>query len=274
MKPWLKYTLMLVAIALIYGTITGTYIMVVSFLKVFSGEITGGESPLELAQILGNHLVISLILAQVITTYLIYILVKKEGFASSLYIKPLSVKHSILAVLLGIAALQLSTLIITGLSILFPNQVALYIENAEGLTSANIILVVISIGLFAPIFEELFLRGLFFRYFDTLLSPKWLIFLSALAFAIFHANFIQGAFAFTAGLVMAYAFYITKNILVPILIHLGHNLFSVFLSLDFAVDIQSRYPLMNTLILVLGILFIPILLLYFKQETKKIMISP
>lgn len=265
MKPWLKHTLMLVAIAIIYLTISGSYIAFITLIKVFSGELTGNETPTQLSSTLSNHLIISLILAQVITTYLIYIVVKKEGFKESLYIKPITLKHAFLATLLGIAALQLSTLIIAGLSELLPNQVGAYIESSEGLVNANIILVFISIGLFAPIFEELFLRGLFFRYFESMLSPKWLVLLSALAFAVFHLNLIQGAFAFSAGLIMAYAFYLTKNIFVPILIHLGHNAFSVLMGLDFAVNITENYPVIPTIILFVGLAAIPLLLYYFKQ---------
>jgi membrane protease YdiL (CAAX protease family) len=269
MKPWVRHTLLLLAIAIIYLTISGSYIALVTVIKVFSGELTGNETPTQLSAVLGNHLIISLILAQVITTFLIYIMVKKEGFKQTLYIKSISLKNASIATLLGIAALQLSTLIIFGLSELLPNQVGAYIESSEGLVNANIILVLISIGLFAPIFEELFLRGLFFRYFESSLSPKWLVFLSALAFAVFHMNIVQGAFAFSAGLIMAYAFYLTKNVMVPILIHLGHNTFSVILGMDFAVNIQENYPVIPTVLLVIGIPLIPLLLYYFKQINPK-----
>lgn len=60
--------------------------------------------------------------------------------------------------------------------------------------------------------------------------------LSSLAFAIYHGNLYQGAYAFCVGLCLAWIYERTHVFLAPVILHISANLFSVLFS----------YPAVNT----------------------------
>lgn len=85
--------------------------------------------------------------------------------------------------------------------------------------------------LIAPIFEEIIYRGIFY---DGLrkhgYSPLLASGFSAILFAIMHLNVAQGANAFVLGLLTAYIYEQTKNLLVPIFFHVLNNIYVIFCS--------------------------------------------
>ena len=86
------------------------------------------------------------------------------------------------------------------------------------------------IGVLTPVAEELIFRGLIYRRLRWYTDAKWAIFLSAMIFAVFHGNLLQGIYAFAIGLLMAFVYEKYHHILAPVLIHVGANLISVLLS--------------------------------------------
>ena len=84
-----------------------------------------------------------------------------------------------------------------------------------------VILVVVVIG---PIFEELIFRK---GFIDTIgnYNSRIAIFVSAASFALFHGNLTQAIYTFGAGLMLAWVYTKTKNIIVPILLHMLINFF-------------------------------------------------
>ncbi|MBO4872521.1 MAG: CPBP family intramembrane metalloprotease [Lachnospiraceae bacterium] len=86
------------------------------------------------------------------------------------------------------------------------------------------------VGLLTPLVEELIFRGLIYRRLRWALEAKWAAVLSALIFAFFHGNLLQGIYAFGIGLLMAFVYERYHHILAPVLVHAGANLISVFLS--------------------------------------------
>lgn len=83
-------------------------------------------------------------------------------------------------------------------------------------------LVVLCVSVIAPVCEEIVFRyllaGRLARY-----GQASAAFISALLFAAFHGNFSQFFLAFAAGLLLAYAYFRTGRLLVPILIHMAVN---------------------------------------------------
>ena len=87
-------------------------------------------------------------------------------------------------------------------------------------------------GLAAPVCEELVYRGLLYRRLKKNIPTAAAALLSAAAFAIGHGNVIQFLYAFPMGLILcAAAERCGGNVILPVMIHLGANLFSVVMSL-------------------------------------------
>ena len=88
----------------------------------------------------------------------------------------------------------------------------------------------LTVAIFAPIFEEWLCRGMVLRGLLTKMKPVWAIVISALFFALIHANPWQALNAFMIGLVMGYVYYKTGSLLLTMIIHFVNNGTSVILS--------------------------------------------
>ena len=86
------------------------------------------------------------------------------------------------------------------------------------------------VAIFAPIFEEWLCRGMVLRGLLTKMKPAWAIVVSALFFAVIHANPWQALNAFLIGLVMGYVYYKTGSLILTMIIHFVNNGTSVILS--------------------------------------------
>ena len=86
------------------------------------------------------------------------------------------------------------------------------------------------VAIFAPIFEEWMCRGMVLRGLLTKMKPVWAIVISALFFAVIHANPWQALNAFLIGLVMGYVYYKTGSLLLTMIIHFVNNGSAVIMS--------------------------------------------
>lgn len=86
------------------------------------------------------------------------------------------------------------------------------------------------VAIFAPVFEEWLCRGMVLRGLLRNMKPGWAIVVSALFFALIHANPWQALNAFIIGVVMGYIYYKTGSLLLTMLIHFVNNGTSVILS--------------------------------------------
>ena len=103
------------------------------------------------------------------------------------------------------------------------------------------------VAIFAPIFEEWMCRGMVLRGLLTKMKPVWAIVISALFFAVIHANPWQALNAFLIGLLMGYVYYKTGSLLLTMLIHFVNNGTAVILSnieslkdYDYWIDILGK----------------------------------
>jgi membrane protease YdiL (CAAX protease family) len=93
------------------------------------------------------------------------------------------------------------------------------------------ILIVVMVGIAAPIVEEMLFRGMLLSRFSRSMSPAWAILLQAIVFASIHL-LDPSAIAALPGLlivgaVLGYAAMRTGNLSLPIMIHAGVNLTAV-----------------------------------------------
>ena len=99
----------------------------------------------------------------------------------------------------------------------------------EMLNESNYVVIFIFIVMGAPVIEELFFRKLLI---DKTLAcgKKTAVLASALIFALVHGNFQQSLYTFFMGLLLAFLYVKTANIVYPILLHMIINFFGGFLS--------------------------------------------
>lgn len=124
-------------------------------------------------------------------------------------------------------------LLMAGLSVLvseldnilqtFVNKSDWYLGLMEGLGGQNVILVFLATCVVAPVFEELFFRGLILRGLLKNIKPWLAILLSAFLFAVFHFNIWQGLGAFILGIMMGWVLYKTGSLYLAIFAHFVNN---------------------------------------------------
>ncbi len=84
--------------------------------------------------------------------------------------------------------------------------------------------VFISSVLVAPLFEEIFFRGLVFKQLSNQLNVLFAALFSALFFAAIHWSWPEFISLFVAALLYAYLLHRSQNLYIPLLAHIVHNL--------------------------------------------------
>lgn len=89
---------------------------------------------------------------------------------------------------------------------------------------------IIGIGIIIPICEELIYRGLIFMRLRQYCNVNLAIGISAILFAAFHGNIVQGIYAFVTGILFAYVYEKYGSLKAPILVHISANMLSLGLA--------------------------------------------
>lgn len=101
-----------------------------------------------------------------------------------------------------------------------------------GFIAENHVIMFIMVVIIAPILEEVLFRGIVLKgLMNNGMLSNTAIFLSSLAFALFHANPWQFVGALCLGMVLGLVYERTKTLLAPILLHALNNLISTVLML-------------------------------------------
>jgi uncharacterized protein len=143
------------------------------------------------------------------------------------------------------------------------------LENYEQLISSIIgqsptWLTLLTIGIVAPIAEELLFRGLIFHMFNRHMNVKIALIIQGLLFGAFHMNLVQGVYASVLGIVLGMAYLLTGSLWIPILMHIVNN--SVALLLP---DVWMNDPVISTGLMGL-LLLVPLgLWLMYKRNDGK-----
>ncbi len=112
----------------------------------------------------------------------------------------------------------------------------------KALTDGPLLLTLLSVSVFAPIFEEWLCRGMVLRgllYYKRTrkdgsvtqgIKPVWAIVISAVFFAAIHGNLWQGFAAFLLGCLFGYVYWKTGSLKLTMLMHCVNNTFSVLIT--------------------------------------------
>ena len=112
-------------------------------------------------------------------------------------------------------------------------------STGELIESSPIWLIILVAVIIGPIVEELIFRKLLMDKLG-MYGDRIGIIVSASAFALFHGNLYQLFYAFLLGIVLAYVYSKTSNILYPIILHMLFNFFGSVLPM-LLMDSTNRY---------------------------------
>jgi len=90
------------------------------------------------------------------------------------------------------------------------------------------LLTISTVCFIAPLFEELFFRGIIFTYFRSKMPTMLAIFLSAILFGIGHGYESNIIWATMLGIFFAWIYYKTNNIFYSLTAHIFVNTFNLF----------------------------------------------
>jgi uncharacterized protein len=264
---------MILALCIVYFVMSGIYIFFATLVYITANGLEAFEDPTKYEPWLLGQALYSILFAQIFTLFVIYRMYRKRGFYVMMRFRKISLKQGLIAGLLGLVMLGMSSWIIEILYMISPSIVDNYIESISGITfQANFFVIFIIFAVMAPLFEEVLMRGVLFRVFEpTALSMGLIIILSGILFGAFHMNIVQGLFAGIGGILIAYAFYVSGSIWVPIIIHAVNNLVSVFFELDFVYNFMVNYEeeYLWTLLLIV-LLGLPIGLTLLHKHSEKL----
>jgi hypothetical protein len=179
---------------------------------------------------------------------------------------------------------QLTISLIMGVGCVFLSQLIIIISQTTGIINLDNLedygqlimsmigqsptwLILLTIGIVAPIAEELLFRGLVFHLFNRHMNVKVALIVQGLLFGAFHMNIVQGLYASVLGIVLGIAYLLTGSLWIPIIIHIVNNSVALLLPEVWMSDPLISLGLMSLLLLVpLGLW-----LLYKKNSGKYIL---
>ena len=98
------------------------------------------------------------------------------------------------------------------------------IYSSEGLFEIPFLVSLLGYGVIGPVAEEICFRGVLFFGLKKWMKPSLAIIISALVFALYHGNPVQGIYAFIMGAIMGYLAYKTDSLLASALFHMTANM--------------------------------------------------
>ena len=131
-----------------------------------------------------------------------------------------------MAVIVSIATLA-AAFVCEPVSVMLPDMPETLKKSLELLMDGPLWAALLSVSVFAPLFEEWLCRGLVLRGLMKHMNPTGAILVSAAFFAILHLNPWQAIPAFLLGILFGYVYYRTGSLKLTMLMHCVNNTFSV-----------------------------------------------
>lgn len=181
---------------------------------------------------------------------------------------------------LTVTAMMIAAAFVTEpISMLLPEMSEQMKKAMEILLNGPVWIVLLSVSVFAPFFEEWLCRGIILRGLLAKMKPVWAIIISAAVFGLIHMNLWQAIPAFLIGCLLGYVYYKTGSLKLTMLMHCVNNTLSVIISripgledVEFFADIMSPWAYITVVALFAvaltgGIAAVSTLESPFKQES-------
>jgi len=91
----------------------------------------------------------------------------------------------------------------------------------------EMILIVLVVAVVPGVCEEVFFRGFVQKSFELSIKPFWAIFISSLAFSLYHFNPYGLLALLILAMYLGFSVYLSNSILIPIILHFLHNSISI-----------------------------------------------
>jgi uncharacterized protein len=229
---WAGIIFFLFSISQLIGTIVAALrVMEPSQVKeIFLG---GDETQLERALYELDLLWPAAMTSAVIGTLLILLIIRmKKGLSIRDYLNLRGVKPAVWGMWIGItilvgAAIEYMVALDPEFQTPFMKDV---VEN-----TGNLPMLVIAVGILAPIFEEVFFRGFVFKGLErSFLGAHGTIWLTSIVFALIHLQYSWQVMLLIIpmGLLLGYSRHYSGSLIVPIVIHVANNTVAIFLTLN------------------------------------------
>ena len=134
-----------------------------------------------------------------------------------------------MAFIVSIATMAMAFLA-DSLNILMPEAPEWFEKAMEQIMDAPVWITLISVSVFAPLFEEWLCRGMVLRGLLQKTHPVSAIMVSAAFFAVLHMNPWQALPAFLLGILFGYVYYKTGSLKLTMLMHCVNNTMAVVFS--------------------------------------------
>ncbi len=169
----------------------------------------------------------------------LFVLVSKEKCLSFLGFHKIKISSVLMTVLFTFLSVPVLTLFNLISQIWVENEVAAMMESQQTRFGA----LFVSVGIIAPVFEEITCRGAFYHSYKRAGSAFKAMLLSALIFALVHMNFNQAAYAFVMGIWAVLLVEVTGSLWASIIYHgliNGSQAVLMYLALQTDADAASQ----------------------------------
>ncbi|MBQ6814399.1 MAG: CPBP family intramembrane metalloprotease [Lachnospiraceae bacterium] len=214
------------------------FYVVIMFTQVKNLDVSAAFSGLDFidryAHLVMEYTTLMSLVTMVISIPVFYKLMKKDYdypvtlrkrehvFMLDKYFKSINYKELILPLALGIVATVGVSRII--LMLPFDNIIGSYSQIKEGYQVGSIWMQFLTLGILAPVTEELLFRGLVYKRLKTYYDWITAAYISGIIFGVAHLNLVQGIYGFIMGIVFSFIYEKYKNIVAPIIMHMAANI--------------------------------------------------
>ncbi len=209
------------------GIIISLYYAAKFYMQYDVGQ-TGADLPSYLKESFANlseYTVITVLISNIVAVLALICFFKyrKISFSENLYLNKYKISGAISAVLTAFGFTY-------GVSFLFnlipfsESAVQEYVTQSSALTNGNPITCIIAVGIFAPIAEEMFFRGLIYTRLKQGMIPILAALISSFLFGASHGSFIWILNAMVAGLYLVWLFEKSSSLYPCIIFHSVNNI--------------------------------------------------
>ncbi|MDD2371007.1 MAG: type II CAAX endopeptidase family protein [Firmicutes bacterium] len=181
-----------------------------------------------------NNLINQIILASIIFS-LIVILINHKKLSKKGWFISFSNKELIKTLELCMASVVLINFLLV---YIFPDFIDVYMpevikKSFDSITNSNPLLVLLTVGVLAPVAEEILFRGAIYNLIKDKFNKYAAVIVSAILFAIIHMNIYQASYAIFIGLFLGIIIMKTGSLWLTIIFHIVYNTVSgLYGSLD------------------------------------------
>jgi|SRR5690554_61126 len=230
-------------IFLLANIITGVFLAIVFFLRLFS---SGSE--MDLFPFILQNMTSMLVISGILTLgfSLLIPLIKGKSPFKYLKFRAMSAWDTTLTIIMGVSFSIFLNCLLTFIRIdqVLPDHIT---EELMQMVTANSFMAFLAVGIVAPIYEEVLVRGLVFTELKNTLRIWPALIIQGLIFGLMHGNMLQFVYTFPAGILLGYLFLKYRSIWAPIILHVAWNCTSLLMGM--LVQAESEVTFVSLMVL-------------------------